>query len=62
LRQVMTDMHVGHLMLLLHMDNLPDALARENTQRFAHDVMPHLTGLWSAYEDHWYPAPWAIAG
>jgi hypothetical protein len=36
--------------------DLPDALARENTQRFAQDVMPSLKGLWSEYEDHWYPA------
>ncbi len=36
---------------------MPDALARENTQRFAHDVMPSLRDLWSDYEDHWYPKP-----
>ena len=58
LRHAITDMRVGHLMLLLQMGDLPDALARENTQRFAQDVMPHLKGLWSEYEDHWYPAPW----
>ncbi len=58
LRQALTQMHVGHLMLLLQMGDLPDALARENTQRFAYDVMPHLKDLWSEYEDHWYPAPW----
>jgi len=58
LREALTHMHVGHLMLLLQMGDLPDALARENTQRFARDVMPHLKDLWSEYEDHWYPAPW----
>jgi hypothetical protein len=51
-------MRVGHLMLLLQMGDLPDALARENTQRFAQDVMPSLKGLWSEYDDRWYPAPW----
>ena len=45
-------------MLLLQMGDLPEALARENTQRFAQDVMPSLKGLRSEYEDHWYPAPW----
>jgi hypothetical protein len=40
------------------MSDMPDVLARENTQRFARDVMPHLKDLWSEYEDHWYPAPW----
>ena len=44
--------------MLLQMGDLPDALARENTQRFAQDVMPYLKGLWAEYEDHWYPAPW----
>jgi alkanesulfonate monooxygenase SsuD/methylene tetrahydromethanopterin reductase-like flavin-dependent oxidoreductase (luciferase family) len=58
LRHAITDMRVGHLMLLLQMGDLPDALARENTQRFAQDVMPYLKGLWSEYEDRWYPAPW----
>jgi hypothetical protein len=37
------------------MGNMPDALARENTQRFAADVMPHLQALWADYEDRWYP-------
>ena len=60
LRHAITDMRVGHLMLLLQMGDLPDALARENTQRFAQDVMPYLKGLWSEYEDHWYPAPWTL--
>jgi hypothetical protein len=58
LHHAITNMRVGHLMLLLQMGDLPDALARENTQRFAQDVMPSLKGLWSEYQDHWYPAPW----
>jgi alkanesulfonate monooxygenase SsuD/methylene tetrahydromethanopterin reductase-like flavin-dependent oxidoreductase (luciferase family) len=58
LHHAITNMRVGHLMLLLQMGNLPDALARENTQRFAQDVMPYLKGLWSDYEDRWYPSPW----
>ena len=58
LHHAITNMRVGHLMLLLQMGDLPDALARENTQRFAQDVMPYLKGLWSDYEDRWYPSPW----
>ena len=46
-------------MLLCQMGNMPDALARENTQRFAQDVVPSLRDLWSDYEDHWYPKPLA---
>lgn len=61
LREIFTTMHVGHVMLLCQMGNMPDALARENTQRFAQDVMPHLKDLWSDYTDHWYPTPLAQA-
>lgn len=58
MRHAITNMRVGHLMLLLQMGDLPEALARENTQRFAQDVMPSLKGLWPEYKDYWYPAPW----
>jgi hypothetical protein len=44
-------------MLLCQMGNMPDALAREHTQRFAQDVMPPLRELWSDYEERWYPQP-----
>lgn len=58
LREIFTNMHVGHVMLLCQMGDMPDELARENTQRFAQDVMPCLRDLWSEYEDRWYPKPW----
>jgi alkanesulfonate monooxygenase SsuD/methylene tetrahydromethanopterin reductase-like flavin-dependent oxidoreductase (luciferase family) len=58
LREIFTNMHVGHVMLLCQMGDMPDELARENTQRFAQDVMPYLRDLWSEYEDRWYPKPW----
>ena len=58
LREALTSMRVGHLMVLLQIGSLPDALTRENTERFARDVMPSLKDLWSEYEDHWYPALW----
>jgi len=57
LREALTTMRVGNLMLLCQMGNMPDALARENTERFARDVMPNLRGLWGDYEDRWYPKP-----
>jgi len=57
LHDALTSMRVGHVMLLCQMGNMPDALARENTQRFAHDVMPGLRDLWSNYEDYWYLKP-----
>jgi alkanesulfonate monooxygenase SsuD/methylene tetrahydromethanopterin reductase-like flavin-dependent oxidoreductase (luciferase family) len=57
LREALTSMRVGHLLLLCQIGNMPDALTRENTQRFAHDVMPSLRDLWSDYEDAWSPKP-----
>jgi len=57
LRDALTNMRVGHVMLLCQMGNMPDALAREHTQRFAQDVMPPLRELWSDYEERWYPQP-----
>lgn len=39
------------VMLLCQMGNMPDALARDNAQRFARDVMPDLRDLWSDYEN-----------
>ena len=55
LHEIFTTMHVGHVMLLCQVGNMPDALVRENTQRFAHDVMPSLRHLWIEYKDRWYP-------
>ncbi len=57
MREALTKMRVGNVLLLCQMGNMPDALARENTQRFAQNVMPHLRDMWSDYEDHWYPQP-----
>ncbi|ETX02993.1 MAG: hypothetical protein ETSY2_34350 [Candidatus Entotheonella gemina] len=57
MREALTNMRIGNVMLLCQMGNMPDELARENTQRFAQDVMPHLRDMWPEYENHWYPQP-----
>ena len=59
LREAFTNMRVGNAMLLCQIGDMGDELTRENTQRFAQDVMPHLRDLWSDYEDRWYPQPLA---
>ena len=59
MREALTKMRIGNVMLLCQMGNMPDELARENTQRFALDVMPHLRDMWSDYENDWYPQPLA---
>lgn len=48
-------LHVGHLMLLLQFGNMNKELTRENTYRFATEVMPKLKDKFSEHTDHWWP-------
>jgi alkanesulfonate monooxygenase SsuD/methylene tetrahydromethanopterin reductase-like flavin-dependent oxidoreductase (luciferase family) len=57
LREVATDLNVAHLMLLLQFGNMSKELCRYNTQLFADAVMPKLRGLFSEWEDRWWPQP-----
>jgi hypothetical protein len=56
---VATDLNVGHLMMLVQCGSMGKELAKDNTKRFAEQVMPRLHGLCSAWEDTWWPAPMA---
>ena len=55
LREVATQLNVGHLMLLLQYGNMSKELTRYNTKLFAEKVMPQLRDLHSGWEDHWWP-------
>jgi alkanesulfonate monooxygenase SsuD/methylene tetrahydromethanopterin reductase-like flavin-dependent oxidoreductase (luciferase family) len=57
LRTVATELNVGHLMLLLQFGNMKKDLANYNTRLFAERVMPQLKGLFSEWEDRWWPQP-----
>jgi alkanesulfonate monooxygenase SsuD/methylene tetrahydromethanopterin reductase-like flavin-dependent oxidoreductase (luciferase family) len=60
LRQVATELGVGHLMLLLQFGNMGRDLALHNTELFAKRVMPQLADLFDdEWEDHWWPKPLA---
>jgi alkanesulfonate monooxygenase SsuD/methylene tetrahydromethanopterin reductase-like flavin-dependent oxidoreductase (luciferase family) len=59
LRQVATDLNVGHLMLLMQFGNMGKDLAKYNTKLFAEKVMPQLTDVFSEWEDRWWPQPMA---
>ena len=57
LREVATNLNVGHLMLLLQFGNMSKDLTRYNTKLFAEKVMPKLKGLFADWEDRWWPQP-----
>ncbi len=57
LRQVATDLNVGHLMLLLQFGNLNKEATRFNTKLFAEKVLPNMRDLFGDWEDRWWPRP-----
>ena len=61
LREVATNLNVGHLMLLLQFGNMKKDLAKYNTRLFAEQVMPQLADLFTEWEDRWWPRPMARA-
>ncbi len=65
LLQGLRDLRVGNLMVLLPIGSMPHELVKENIDRFAEGVLPHLRGEWSEWENHWWPqslrAPRALA-
>jgi alkanesulfonate monooxygenase SsuD/methylene tetrahydromethanopterin reductase-like flavin-dependent oxidoreductase (luciferase family) len=61
LREVATNLNVGHLMLLLQFGNMSKALTRYNTKLFADQVMPKLKGHFPDWEDRWWPQRMAAA-
>jgi len=59
LTTVATDLNVGHLMMLLQCGSMGKELAKYNTKLFSEKVMPRLRGLFSEWEDTWWPAQMA---
>jgi alkanesulfonate monooxygenase SsuD/methylene tetrahydromethanopterin reductase-like flavin-dependent oxidoreductase (luciferase family) len=57
LKEVATDLNVGHLMLLMQFGNMGKDLAMRNTKLFAEKVMPQLSEVFSEWEDRWWPKP-----
>jgi alkanesulfonate monooxygenase SsuD/methylene tetrahydromethanopterin reductase-like flavin-dependent oxidoreductase (luciferase family) len=58
LKEVATELNVGHLMLLLQFGNMSKDIANENTRLFAQKVAPQLRGLFDdKWEDRWWPKP-----
>src|SRR5271166_4195070 len=61
LTELATDLNVGHLMLLMQFGSMGKELAAYNTKLFAEQVLPKLRGLFSEWEDKWWPQPMAPA-
>jgi len=60
LREVATELNVGHLMLLLQFGNMGKDATNENSRLFAEKVAPQLKGLFDdKWEDRWWPKPLA---
>jgi alkanesulfonate monooxygenase SsuD/methylene tetrahydromethanopterin reductase-like flavin-dependent oxidoreductase (luciferase family) len=55
LHELADQLHVGHLMLLLHFGSMPRELTMENTARFAQEVMPKVRDRFNEYDDKWWP-------
>ena len=54
-RELAMDLRIGQLITSLHMGNLNEETAAENTHLFGTKVIPQLRDLWSEYEDKWTP-------
>ena len=59
LREVATNLNVGHLMLLLQYGNMSKDTTKYNTRLFAEKVMPKVKDLFGDWEDKWWPKPMA---
>jgi alkanesulfonate monooxygenase SsuD/methylene tetrahydromethanopterin reductase-like flavin-dependent oxidoreductase (luciferase family) len=57
LKEVATNLNVGHLMLLMQFGSMGKELAIYNTKLFAEKVTPQLTGMFAEWEDRWWPQP-----
>jgi alkanesulfonate monooxygenase SsuD/methylene tetrahydromethanopterin reductase-like flavin-dependent oxidoreductase (luciferase family) len=54
-RDLVTELRVGQLITSLHMGDLAEETAAENTHLFGTRVIPQLRDIWADQEDHWTP-------
>lgn len=55
LKELITSLNCGHLMLLMHWGDMPKEKVLRSTELFAREVMPHLKPIFNEWEDRWYP-------
>ncbi|MCH8103314.1 MAG: LLM class flavin-dependent oxidoreductase [Chloroflexi bacterium] len=59
LEYVISELHIGHLMILNQIGSMPHELAMENIKRTATEVVPNLRHIWNdnpEYTDNWWPS------
>jgi alkanesulfonate monooxygenase SsuD/methylene tetrahydromethanopterin reductase-like flavin-dependent oxidoreductase (luciferase family) len=54
-RDLVTDLRIGQLITCMHLGNLPEEVAANNTELFGTKVIPKLRGIWGDFEDRWTP-------
>jgi alkanesulfonate monooxygenase SsuD/methylene tetrahydromethanopterin reductase-like flavin-dependent oxidoreductase (luciferase family) len=54
-RELVTELRIGQLITSLHMGDLDEETAAENTHLFGTQVSPQLRDIWADQEDHWTP-------
>jgi alkanesulfonate monooxygenase SsuD/methylene tetrahydromethanopterin reductase-like flavin-dependent oxidoreductase (luciferase family) len=54
-RDLVTELRIGQLITCMHLGNLPEEVAANNTQLVGTKVIPKLRDIWSEYEDRWTP-------
>jgi hypothetical protein len=56
LMEAVKKLHVGNLMVLLHIGSMPHELTLKNIDLFAREVKPHFRNLWDdQWENKWWP-------
>jgi hypothetical protein len=56
LADAVNKLHVGNLMVLLHIGSMPHELTLKNIDLFANEVKPYLSNIWDdKWENHWWP-------
>lgn len=56
IRELATDLNVGHVVLLMQLGSMDHELTKYNTRLFAEKVLPHVRDLFEDHwEDHWWP-------
>lgn len=57
LRELVTELRVGNLLVALHVGSMTHELTLKNIDLFSREVAPHLRGIWDAqgWEHRWWP-------